>query len=293
MSSTAPPTPAQIAGAIIELLVQRGVRVVHVDEETATMNAQTKELIEPPLLSGRDLALGKRRWWAAEHKLTERVMIPNEIANRRNSIFFWSYAYDATKKEVDTTVMYFLVRDPPRPTNAELSDEISRRFNILTETTLPALQKNYKALETRVKRLEDMWTKAPDLVYRPEEDDIVICTNNRLNAPPAPLYREAEEKAHEELQEEKMKQYEDLDEHRKLNVRLVEYLKKVDVRLTMVEAKVDDQKRLWEAMTHLQEQMKAVFDKMGIKTLDKKPPAQPPKHANGKLPVKKSKESPV
>lgn len=284
------PSPARVAGAIIELLVQRGVRVVHVDEETGTMNAQTKELIEPPLLSGRELALGKRRWWAAEQKLTERVMIPNEVANRRNSLFYWSYAYDEAKKEIDTTVMHFLVRSPPRPTNADLSDEISRRFNILQETTLPALQKNYKLLEGRIKKMEDMWTKAPDLVYRPESEDIVICTNNRLNAPPEPLYREAEEKANDALQEEKLKKYEEMDRaHNVLNVRLIEYLKKMDVRLTMLEEKGDDQRRLWEAMAHLQEQMKAIFEKLGIKPLDKKPP---PPHAKGKLPVK-SKESPV
>lgn len=310
LSSAKPPaaaaaasvTPVQVAGAIVELLVHRGVRPIHVDEETATRNAQTNEVIEPPLLSGRDLALGKRRWWAATHKLTDRVMIPSEIANRRNALFYWSYNVDEKTKELDLTTMRFLVRDPPRPTNADLSDEISRRFNILQETTLPAVHKKLEKQEKRVAALEEMWMRAPELVYRPDTDEIVMCTKNRLNAPVEPPLRELEEKARDKLEEEKLKLYEEKlrqsqemnGELRILNVRLTEYIKKVDVRLAILEGKVDDQKKLWESMVHLQEQMKKVFERLGIKTLDKKPPAQPRQGANGKLPVKeKAKESPV
>src|SRR3569623_1160156 len=100
-------TPSNYAGAIVEQLVQRGVRGIHVDEETGTKDALTGQLIDPPLLSGRDLALGKRRWWAAELNLTAKMGIPVEIANRRNAFFYW--AYDSV---ADPKMMLFLVRDP-------------------------------------------------------------------------------------------------------------------------------------------------------------------------------------
>lgn len=286
------PTASNYAAAIVELLVQRGVRTVHVDEETGTKDALTGALIDPPLLTNRELAHGKRRWWAAELKLTPRMGIPVEIANRRNAIFYW--AYDSV---TDPQMMLFLVRDPPRPTNAELSEEISRRFNILQERTLPALHRSYKAIDERVKKLEDMWTRAPELVYRPVEDDIVFCSRNRLNAPPEPLYREEEKEKREQLEDEAFKRFKEQDHaNNALMLSLVEYLKKIDVRLVMLESKFEDQQKLWASMGHLQEQMTRIFEHLRIKPLDPKKPKPPATPADGKLPVKAkapSKEAPL
>ena len=279
-------TPANIAAAIIELLVQRGVRTVHVDEKTGTADALTGALIDPPLLSKRDLALGKHRWWAAEWPLKPHMGVPSDLANRRNAQFFW--AYDSID---NPTMMRFLVRDPPRPTNAELSDEVSRRFNIMQEKTIPALYRSYATLETRVKRMEDMWTKAPELVYRPQEDDIIFCSHNRLNAPPEPVYRVEEQEKREELEEEAFKRLKEKDHaNNALLLSLVEYLKKVDVRLTVLEEKQEDRLKLWNAMSHLQQQMTQIFAHLKIKTLDPKDQKKPgPPHGvppGGKLPVK-------
>jgi len=266
--------------------------VVHVDErdEIPTKDALTGMTIDPPLLTGRELALGKRRWWVGEWRLTPLMGVPVEIANRRNAIFYWSYDSLA-----QPTLMRFLVRDPARPSNAELSEEISRRFNVLHEKTLPNLSKVYKGIDDRLKRMEDMWTKAPELVYRPVEDDIVVCTNNELRAPPKPLYREGEQEIVDKLQEEHIKDFKERDYgNHALLVSLVEYLKKVDVRLIVLEGKVEDQQKLWASMAHLQEQMTRVFEHLRIKPLDKKPsakPAPPGTPAGGKLPVR-SKEAP-
>lgn len=289
-------TPSEYAKAVVELLVQRGVRVVHVDEATGTMDALTGQLIEPPLLSSRERALGKTRWWAAELKLTPKMGIPNEIANRRHSIFYW--AYDSVTQP---TMMLFLVRDPPRPTNAELSEEIARRFNVLQERTLPALHRSYKAIDERVKRMEDMWTKAPELVYRPQEDDIVFCSRNRLNAPPEPLYRDEEKEKREQQEDEAFKRFKEQDHaNNALMLSLIEYLKKVDVRLTVLEGKFHDEAALQKSMAHLQAQMERIFEHLRIKPLDEKKqqrpgPPQPPT-PGGKLPVRAkepSKEAPL
>ena len=72
----------------------------------------------------------------------------------------------------------------------------------------------------------------------------------------------------------------------------------MDVRLTVLEEQHNDKKELWAALGLLQEQMTVIFNKLGIKPLEKKPTPpgapKPPATANGKLPVKnKAKESPL
>lgn len=290
-------TPVQQANLVVELLVQRGLNVIHVDEETGTMNALTKEVIEPPLLSGIEVAHGNRRWWAAHLALTNpRMILPNDLTNRRDAHFYW--AYDSVMKP---TEMRFVIRDPRNPTNAQVMEDVARRDNILHETTLPAIYKNYKAMEVRILKLEDMWTKAPELVFRPEEDDIVICSHNRMNAPPEPLYREAEEDRHDKEQEEGLKRYKEIEAGKnRLDVLILEYLKKTDVRLLEIERQQSEVAKLWAANGILKEQMQLICNHLKIKMPDPSKPAPPKAKATppGKLPVKMkspeaSKEAPL